>query len=153
MEMAMRNLEELLNALMDEACRLTGSSLSYFAAVNETEDVVTMLGWSMSAMSNCAMLGKPIVYVLEKMGLWGDCVRERKAIITNDYKSLKKPTKKGYPAGHVDIDRHMNVPVFEDSRIVGIMGVGNKAGDYLDGDARLLAELTRIAWPIIKSRH
>ncbi len=45
---------------------------------------------------------KPIVYPIEKTGLWGDGVHEKRPVVTNDYKSLVRPTKKGYPAGHVD---------------------------------------------------
>ncbi len=160
MQTALKNLEnvkngdlkKILNVCMDECCRLTNSKLSYFATMNDTEDVLTMQGWSNSAMANCAMITKPIVYLLEDTGMWGDAVRERKAIITNDYKNLVKPTKKGYPAGHVEVQKHMNAPIFDGSLVVGVIGVGNKAADYNDNDAKTIVAFMSEAWKIIKTK-
>ena len=88
-------LDEYKDAITRECCSLTGSTISYFATMNGTETVLTMIGWSKSAMVNCGMIDKPIVYNLIDTGLWGDAVRERKAVITNDYKNLVKPTNDG----------------------------------------------------------
>lgn len=89
-----KSLDELKDAINREVCALTGSTIAYFATIDSTETVLTMVGWSNSAMMNCAMVDKPIVYQLADTGLWGDAVRERQAVITNDYKGLIKPTKK-----------------------------------------------------------
>lgn len=142
--------QTLVDALIEEAIRITQSEASYFAVMNESEDVLTMLGWSKSAMSACAMMDKPIVYPIEETGLWGDAVRERKPVVTNDYAGLSKPTKKGYPAGHMKLVRHMNVPVWDGQSIVAVLGVGNKATDYTDADSQRLQELVARAWTYIK---
>ena len=71
------------------------------------------------------------------MGLWGEALRQRKPIITNDYSSPDS-MKKGQPEGHVKIIRHMNVPVLDQGRIVIIAGVGNKEEFYDDSDVRQL---------------
>jgi GAF domain-containing protein len=63
------------------------------------------------------------------MGLWGEAMRQRKPIITNDY-TAPDPLKKGQPEGHVKILRHMNVPVLDQGKIVVIAGVGNKDAPY-----------------------
>ncbi len=160
MEAALKNLEsaknadfkKFLNIVMEECCRLTGSTISYFATMNDAEDVLTMQGWSITAMANCALITKPIVYLLEETGMWGDAVRERKAIITNDYKNLKKPTKKGYPAGHVEVLKHMNAPIFEGSKIVAVIGVGNKITNYTNDDVNKLVSFMDQAWKIIKQK-
>lgn len=147
-----KSLDELKNAINREACSLTGSTIAYFATMDPTEKVLTMIGWSNSAMMNCSMIDKPIVYQLVDTGLWGDAVRERKAVITNDYKGLVKPTKKGYPQGHVDVRKHMNLPVFEGSKIVLVIGVGNKSTDYTAEDANLLSEFAAATWPLLKAK-
>jgi GAF domain-containing protein len=138
------------DVLVEEAVRIMQSTMGYFAVMNDTEDVLTMVGWSKSAMGACAMMDKPIVYPMEETGLWGDAVRERKAVVTNDYAGSKKPTKKGYPEGHVKLTRHINVPVWDGEHIVGVLGVGNKETDYSDADAEMLQELANRSWAYLK---
>jgi len=147
-----KTLDELKNAINREACSLTGSTLAYFATMDPTEKVLTMIGWSNSAMMNCSMIDKPIVYQLTDTGLWGDAVRERKAVITNDYKNLVKATKKGYPQGHVNVVKHMNLPVFEGSKVALVIGVGNKSADYTAAEASLLSEFATAVWPLLKAK-
>jgi two-component system phosphate regulon sensor histidine kinase PhoR len=139
-------LIEYRDALLTELCAVTDSNLSYVAAMNLDEDVLTMVGWSKTAMENCALTQRPIVYDLETTGLWGDAVRERKPVITNDYAHSTSPTKRGYPEGHVVILRHMNVPIFEDDRIVLVVGVGNKEGEYTMEDAYNVEDLMNAIW-------
>lgn len=147
-----KSLDELKNAINRESCSLTGSTLGYFATIDPTEKVLTMIGWSNSAMMNCSMIDKPIVYQVVDTGLWGDAVRERKAVITNDYKGLVKATKKGYPVGHVNVVKHMNLPVIEGGKIVLVIGVGNKSADYTAADASFLSEFAAAAWPLLKAK-
>jgi two-component system phosphate regulon sensor histidine kinase PhoR len=147
-----KSLEEFKNAITREACSLTESTLAYFATIDATEKVLTMVGWSNSAMMNCSMIDKPIVYQVVDTGLWGDAVRERKAVITNNYKTLVKPTKKGYPSGHVNVVKHMNLPVFENKKIVLVIGVGNKKDDYTPADASLLGEFMTNVYPQLKTK-
>lgn len=140
----------LVDILVNDGAALLGSTIAYYATMNDAEDVLTMVGWSKSAMDMCKVMDKPIVYPLEETGMWGDAVRERQAIITNDYEALKKPTKKGYPAGHVKVVRHLNAPIWEGTHVAGVFGVGNKPTDYTPEDAVLIVELGKAAWPIIK---
>jgi hypothetical protein len=133
-------LAGVVDALIEQAASLLKSPISYFALMNKDNSVLTMIGWSKTVMANCALIDKPIVYPIEKTGLWGDCVREKRPVVTNDYKALVKPTKKGYPSGHVDIKRHVNVCMMHEGKIVGVLGVGNKASDYDDADVKVLQD-------------
>ncbi|MBF0479692.1 MAG: GAF domain-containing protein [Candidatus Omnitrophica bacterium] len=127
--------EEYKRFLTNALCRLTDSTISYFATVNASQNELTMIGWSMSAMMNCTMIDKPLVYKMVDTGLWGDAVRERKPVFTNDYFNLVKATKKGYPKGHVNVRRHLNLPISEDGKVAFVVGVGNKKEAYNDEDA------------------
>ncbi len=139
-------LPEYRDAITQELCSITNSELSYFAVMNPQEDILTMIGWSRSAMSSCGVMDKPIVYKLEDTGLWGDAVRERGPVITNDYQGLNKPTKKGYPQGHVHVENHLNLPIFDGDRVVLVVGVGNKPGGYTAADVELVEDLMYNAW-------
>lgn len=142
--------QQVVNLIVEEAVKFTSSKIGYFAVMNDSEDELTMLGWSKSAMDACAMIDKPIVYPLEQTGLWGDCIRERKPVITNNYEESTRVTKKGYPSGHVKVVRHVNVPMHGDGKLTGILGVGNKESDYSDTDVKALQEFADDAWKYLK---
>ncbi len=118
--------------IMGKVIATTGSQIAYVAAVADNQKDVLMLSWSSRAMSGCNIAEKTIDYNISKMGLWGDAMREKKVIVTNDYATEMRPSKHGYPEGHVAIIRHMNGVVMDGTKIVGIIGVGNRASDYTD---------------------
>ena len=140
--------QALVDLIVDEAIRLTGSALGYLAVLSEDERTLTMLAWSKTAMEACKTKKIPLTYPVEATGLWGDCIRERGAVIVNDYEGCTRPTKKGYPDGHVPITRHMNVPMRSGARQAAILGVGNKAEPYSAADAAKLQAFADAAWPI-----
>ena len=147
-QMTDRSAAEIAKHAMESAIRLTGSTIGYIAFANEDETVLTMHYWSNIAMQECAMIDKPIVYPVKDTGLWGEAIRQRKPVITNDY-AAPNPLKKGTPSGHVRVTRHMNIPVFDGGKIVAVAGVGNKAEDYQDDDVRQLTLFMDGMWRIL----
>ncbi len=130
----------------------TGSRIGYLAFMNEDETVLTMHSWSRVAMAECQIADKPIVYPMETVGLWGEAVRRRKPVVTNDYQG-PNASKKGYPSGHISITRHMNVPVFDGQKIVVVAGVGNKQEAYDDSDVRQLQLLMDGMWRLVHRKQ
>ena len=84
-QMTDASLSEIASFTMDEAVRLTESRVGYLAFVNDEQTMLTMYAWSQQAMAECAIQDKPLDYELGSTGLWGEAVRQRKPIITNDY--------------------------------------------------------------------
>jgi signal transduction histidine kinase/DNA-binding response OmpR family regulator len=148
-QMAGANEDELMRFAFEAAVRLTRSKLGYLALMNEDETVLNMQLWSREAMDECEVPGLPRTYPVKTTGLWGEAVRQRRPIITNDY-SAPNPWKKGTPEGHVKLIRHMNLPVIVDSRIVLVAGVGNKEEDYNEGDVQQLSLLMEGMWRMIE---
>jgi len=111
-----------------------------------------MYSWSKTAMAECATSEKPREYPVVNTGLWGECVRQRKPIITNDYAAYN-PLKKGCPEGHVRLIRHMNIPVFDNSKIVLVAGVGNKAESYDQSDVEQLTLLMEGMWQLLERKR
>lgn len=130
-------LQDIASRTMEEAVRLTGSTIGYIAFLNSEQTVLTMHAWSQAAMEQCRVANKPIDYPVASTGLWGEAVRQGRPIITNDYQA-PNPLKRGLPEGHVTIRRHLNVPISDGQRIVLVAGVGNKATDYDEADVRQL---------------
>jgi PAS domain S-box-containing protein len=150
--MTKATLKEITDFALEEGVRLTKSQIGYLAFMSEDETVLTMQAWSKIAMEQCAIIDKPIDYPLETTGLWGEAVRQRRPIITNDY-AAPNPYKKGYPKGHVEMRRHLNIPVFDGDRIVAVAGVGNKEEEYDESDVRQLTLLMNGMWWQIKRQR
>lgn len=144
--------QEITNLALEAAVSVTGSKIGYLAFMNQDESVLTMHSWSKTAMQECAIIDKPIVYPVASTGLWGEAVRQRKPVITNDYEA-DNPLKKGCPQGHVRVLRHMNAPIFEGERIVIVAGVGNKKEPYDKSDVRQLTLLMQGMWQLLERRR
>jgi PAS domain S-box-containing protein len=150
--MGRATMREIADFALERAVTLTGSRIGYLAFLNEDETVLTMHAWSESAMQQCSIADRAIVYPIENTGLWGEAVRQRKPVITNDY-AAPNTLKRGLSEGHVEIVCHMNVPVFDGERIVAVAGVGNKGDDYDESDVRQLTLLMQGMWGLLERKR
>jgi signal transduction histidine kinase/CheY-like chemotaxis protein len=146
------SLQEIKDFTLEAAVKLTKSKIGYLAFMNDDESILTMHSWSKNTVKQCNISDKPLTYPMETMGLWGEAVRQRKAIITNNY-SVPNPFKKGLPKGHIKIIRHMNVPLFEGNRIIIVAGLGNKENDYDELDVRQLTLLMQDMCSLIQHKQ
>jgi PAS domain S-box-containing protein len=151
-QMNRATVQELCDFALEEGVRLTGSRIGYLAFLNKDETVMTMFSWSRAAMERCSVSSLTDIFPVANTGLWGEAVRQRRPIITNDY-AAPSTLKKGVPEGHVPILRHMNVPVLDGERIVAVVGVGNKEADYDESDVLQLTLLAQGMWRIIQRRR
>ncbi|MFA5269393.1 MAG: PAS domain S-box protein [Methanoregula sp.] len=143
---------ECMSYTLDEAERLTTSRIGFFHFVNESEKTIQLIAWSTETKKHCVIPKDPEQqYPVEKAGVWVDCLRQRKAVIHNDYASL--PHKKSLPEGHVPLTRELVVPIFDADRIVAIIGVGNKETDYDDRDTSIISLLAKNAWTLIQRKR
>ena len=148
-QMTNAGMKDITDFALEEAVSLTKSKIGYLAFTNADESLLTMYSWSKEAMKKCAINEKQIDYIVSETGLWGEAIRQRKPVVTNDYQRPGE-FKKGYPDGHVPIFRHMNVPVFEGEHIVAVAGVGNKTQEYDEADIRQLSLLMQGMWRLIQ---
>src|SRR5690606_23718919 len=98
----------------------------------------------------CKAEGKGMHYGIDQAGVWVDCVRERKAVVHNDYNSL--PYRKGLPEGHAAAIRELVVPIMRGKNIVAILGVGNKPTEYTEKDIEIISYLADVAWEIAERK-
>jgi PAS domain S-box-containing protein len=144
--------KRILDFVLEASLRISQSKYSFIGVLNESESVMMIHRWSREAMTECAMDDKPIEFPISKAGLWGDCVRNRKPVMINDYDALL-PGKKGLPDGHVPIRRFLAIPVFDGPRIVAIAVVANKEQDYNDSDANYLKSVLNKTWEILRRKQ
>jgi len=135
---------EIVSTALEEAERLTASQIAYLHFVNPAHDSIELVTWSERTKENCETVFDKH-YPLDAAGVWADCVRTRQPVIHNDYQAL--PVKHGYPEGHVHLIRHASVPIFDKEEITMIIGVGNKADDYVHTD---IIQMTLIGTQLIR---
>ena len=143
-EMAQHStLDELLQVALDKAELLTGSCIGFAHFVDPDQEHLRLQTWSTNTMERmCTAEGKGRHYPVSEAGVWADCLRTGTTVIHNNYASL--PHRKGLPEGHAQIVREMAVPIKSEGLVACIMGVGNKATDYTEEDARALEVLAGV---------
>lgn len=146
------SVQELLDFALSEAISLTNSKIGYIYFYNEERKEFTLNSWSKEVMKECKVLNPQTVYQLEKTGIWGEAVRQRKEIIINDFPA-DNPLKKGTPEGHVKLEKFLTIPLFDNNRIIAVTGVANKETDYDESDIMQLQLLMNSVWRIVKRRE
>ncbi len=141
----------ILDYALDTCVRVTDSKIGYLCFVNKEESELTFHAWSKDAMAQCTVQNYPTVYKVSETGLWGEAIRQRRPVITNDYEA--SALRRGYPAGHVALQRHLNLPVKDKGRIVLLVGVGNKEQGYTDEDVKQLYLIMDGVWRIIQRKR
>jgi PAS domain S-box-containing protein len=139
------NIQEFLDYSLDKAIVITASKIGYIYFYDEETKLFELNSWSKDVMRECAVVNPKTCYELDKTGIWGEAVRQRRPIILNDFEA-HHPLKKGYPKGHVHLSRFLTVPVFYSGRIVAVAAVANKETDYDDTDTLELSLLMDAVW-------
>ena len=143
------SIQGLLDFSLEEAIQLTDSMVGYIYFYDEDSGEFTLNSWSRDARRECDVDEPRTKYQLELTGLWGEAVRQRRAIINNEFEA-PHPLKKGMPPGHTELHTFLTIPVFSEGRIVAVVGVGNKQAGYNDFDIRQLNLMMDSVWRIVQ---
>lgn len=146
------SVQGFLDYALNKVIQLTQSKIGYIYIYNEQRKEFTLNTWSKDAMEECAVSNPQTIYKLEKTGIWGEAVRQRRPIIVNDFQATN-PLKKGYPQGHVELYKYMTIPVFRNERLVAVVGVANKESDYSENDILQLTLLMDSVWNTVEQRE
>ncbi|PKN44616.1 MAG: hypothetical protein CVU59_11235, partial [Deltaproteobacteria bacterium HGW-Deltaproteobacteria-17] len=111
------SLQSFLDHALNKAIELTESRIGYIYFYDEEAREFTLNSWSRDVMKECSVADPQTKYALDRTGIWGEAVRQRRSILINDF-AAPDPLKKGTPAGHVHLARFLTVPVFQQDRIV-----------------------------------
>ena len=147
-----KTIQHFLDFTLDHAIRLTGSKVGYIYYYDADKRQFILNTWSKDVMKQCEVVEPQTVYELDKTGIWGEAVRQKTAIIINDFQAFN-PLRKGYPSGHVELFKFMTTPIFQDDKIVAVVGVANKKSDYDDSDVRQVSLLMDSVWRMIDRRQ
>ncbi len=143
------SIQDLLDYALNEAVTLTESTVGYIYRYDEDRKQFVLNAWSKEVMPACSVQEPQLIYDLDRTGIWGEAVRQRRPIIVNDFQA-PNPLKKGYPEGHVPLETFLTIPVTREDRIVATVGMGNKATGYTEADALQLTLLMDAVWNIVE---
>lgn len=145
-----KNIQDLLDFALQKVIDITDSSIGYIYHYSEKTQEFVLNSWSKEVMPSCKVANPESIYHLEKTGIWGEVVRQRRPILINDF-AAPDPLKKGYPEGHVHLKRFLTVPIFDShQQIVAVVGVANKQLPYTETDALQLSLMLDGVWKISK---
>lgn len=145
-------LHELLTRSLDEVGAFVESPIGFYHFVEPDQQTLSLQQWSSRTLKEfCRAVGKGTHYNIDQAGVWVDCLRQKKAVIHNDYASL--PHKKGLPEGHAEVIRELVVPVIRKDKVAAILGVGNKPTDYTQRDVEIVSYLADVTWEIVNQKR
>lgn len=147
-----RDKQDLLDYALNEALKMTSSQFGYIYHYNEETGQFTLNSWSHGVMESCSVADPETKYDLDKTGIWGEAVRQRRPIMINDF-AAPDPLKKGYPEGHVHLTRFLTIPQFDKRKIVAVVGMANKENAYDDSDVMQLTLLMDSVWKVVERRR
>ena len=127
---------------------VTGSRAGYLHVV-EHGGGIRLAAWSQRTLSNCTIESETH-YALDQAGIWADCVREGRPVVHNELDA--GDYRRGLPADHTPLLRHLAVPVLEQGRPVMVLGVGNKREPYGDEDIDRVRLLAESAWGLLRRK-
>ena len=145
-------IQGFLDYALDQAIQLTESKIGYIYYYHENRKEFVLNTWSKEVMPECAIASSPTCNELDKIGIWGEAVRQRRPIIVNDFQAAN-PLKKGYPEGHVQLRKFITIPIFKDDSIVGVIGLANKKNDYEEPDILQVSLLMEAVWKVTERKQ
>jgi PAS domain S-box-containing protein len=140
--------EDLLTYTLDEAERLTGSTLGFFNLISDDQSIMRYACSSNAKKDNCGHAKHPSVIDFK---VQADVIQEKRAVIHNDHATLRHCNCKS--ASHKKAIRELIVPIIRNSKVMATLEIGNKPANYDQNDIRLLNELSGVAWDIIARKY
>lgn len=136
-------LQDKYNFILERIVQITGSREGYIALINENQSHLTLcscaivndyagVDWNTTQLSSTIAEG----------GLAGRAVFKKNAIICNqEYSKEKNP----YPYGELP-QRHLDIPIYNNGKIVLVAGVCNSEANYDNSDIRQMTMLLEGMW-------
>lgn len=75
----------LLQLGLDKLADLTRSKIGFLHFVNAAQDEISLITWSTATMASYCKVAYDNHYPVAKAGVWADSIREKRAVIVNDY--------------------------------------------------------------------
>jgi len=133
-QISLESARDIKSFIVNKCIEITGSKLVYVGFIDEDETVLKSTFWSENIIDMCQLdYDRSLRFNIKTGGLWAEPIRQRKAIIINDYEE-PHPFKKGLPDGHISIKRFMGIPILYKDKVVLAGCFANKEEPYDEND-------------------
>jgi len=130
--------------LLDKIREKFNCAFGYFGYIDKNGDLICP-SLTKDIWEKCRVSDKSIRFPKENWdGIWGDSLNNKRSVIKKD--NLK------IPPGHVQIKQAIAVPIIYKNKIIGQIGLADKASDFTNNDLKSLEEITEFLAPILKIR-
>jgi len=145
------SIQEFLDYCLNQCISMTNSKYGYIYRYSEENQMFELNTWSKDVMDSCRVAAPKTCYELNKTSFWGEAVRQRKPVFSNNFQ-MPHPLKKGLPEGHVAIKKFLTCPIFRGDDIVGVVGLANKEEDYNDLDIIQINIIMEAVWKVMDGK-
>ncbi len=145
------SMEELLQRCLVAACELGSSPIGFYHVLDEDGENLTYQVWSLSGSMDPEHVGLGEHLPVSLAGMWAEAIRKKAAVVHNAYPP--EDGSSGMPAGHTVLDRIVTIPVIRESKVVALLGIGNKSTPYDQTTVETLSLFTDLTWEIIERKQ
>jgi PAS domain S-box-containing protein len=139
--------EEIYNEVLKVVLEVMESKYGVVGYIDE-DGALIVPSMSRHIWDKCQVPDKTFIFPQDKWGhsSWPRAIREKKTNYTNKVSILT-------PEGHINITRHISMPIIFQGEVIGLIQVANKETDYSEKDIQLLETLgNTIIAPILNVR-
>ena len=143
--------EAFMQSGQELAKDLTGSQITYMYFVNDNEETIELAAWSCGATEQYCHAVHQKHSPVSEADVWAEALKQRKPVVFND--CAHYPYQPGLPDGHSELIRLISIPVIENSKVVMLTWVGNKATDYTEFDIETVQLISNDVWRIVQRQR
>jgi PAS domain S-box-containing protein len=128
------SMKDIAGKFLDSAMELTSATIGFVGKINENErfDTLGFRGYDPLSHGLTEPELKKILTNVKLKGLRGYVYESKKGFYTNE--PDEHPKSKGVPKWHTKIESFLGYPLIDNSKVIGIIGIANKAGGFNDTD-------------------
>ncbi len=136
--------QEKYDFILERIVQITRSEGGYLALVNNAQTHLNLYAYFDIKQDKSQQKSEVsgVSRSIEKAGLPGEAVLQKRAIINNN---CKLPSSQTFPYSR-EVRHHLDVPIYNSGKIVIVAGVYNNSGKYDTSDIRQMAMLLEGLW-------
>lgn len=139
--------QEYIEYALNKAVLLSESKFGYIFKYEEDKQLFYLNAYSGEM---CRIFKQDQVMLkLECSEFWGEAVRQQNSVVINDF-ALFSSNNAFYTIDQIKINRFLSIPIFDNNKIVAVLGVTNKEKPYDSNDLQQLVLLMEGIWRSIR---